>query len=283
MTDKEVSAKTSSTAATRHGVDDDHLIVENKRPMHREGRTFKKSNSTGSLYLTSTLHAPDISELVKCMAFSALQIMRESKKKPAPPKYPKKVYSVFDDPSSKDSVGFPSPEELARFIKSIVDAGDIAPQSCVLFVIVLDRLRERMALTAQNWRRVVLSSLILGCKVWEDEAVWNSDFEALFPELDNKTLSTLEKQLLLLLGYHVTMKASEYANYFFQMKSMSPTAFDVDEPLSDAEIQRLEGQSAHFEEVARNQKKYSRSVDINGRGHVTTPKRLHSRIKQSKK
>ena len=159
-----------------------------------------------------------------------------------------------------------------------------------------------MALTAQNWRRVVLSSLILGCKVrrrvvhctklslnnismqvWEDEAVWNSDFEALFPELDNKTLSTLEKQLLLLLGYHVTMKASEYANYFFQMKSMSPTAFDVDEPLSDAEIQRLEGQSAHFEEVARNQKKYSRSVDINGRGHVTTPKRLHSRIKQSKK
>jgi hypothetical protein len=45
--------------------------------------------------------------------------------------------------------------------------------------------------------------------VWEDEAVWNSDFEALFPKLDNKTMANLEKQLLLLLGYHVTMKASE--------------------------------------------------------------------------
>jgi 2-methylisocitrate lyase-like PEP mutase family enzyme len=46
---------------------------------------------------------------------------------------------------------------------------------------VLDRLRLRMPFTAQNWKRIVLSSLILGCKVWEDEAVWNSDFEALFP------------------------------------------------------------------------------------------------------
>lgn len=85
---------------------------------------------------------------------------------------------------------FPEPEELARFLKSIVDAGDIAPQSCVLFVvrarswrrfsvflfdqtvvcvrasqIFLDRLRERMTLTAVNWKRVVLAALILGCKV----------------------------------------------------------------------------------------------------------------------
>ena len=32
------------------------------------------------------------------MALMALRMMEESAKNPAPPKYPKKVYSVFDDP-----------------------------------------------------------------------------------------------------------------------------------------------------------------------------------------
>lgn len=72
--------------------------MDKKRDIHRHGRTFRKSNSTGSLYLTSTLNAPDASELVKCMALMALRMMEESAKHPAPPKYPKKVYAVFDDP-----------------------------------------------------------------------------------------------------------------------------------------------------------------------------------------
>jgi hypothetical protein len=231
------------------------------------------------LFCTSTLNAIDVSELVKCMALMSLRIMEDSVAHPVPLKYPKKVYAVFDDPELATARGFPPTEQLARFIKSIVDAGDIAPQSCVLFVIVLDRLRLRMPFTAQNWKRIVLSSLILGCKVWEDEAVWNSDFEALFPRLDNKTLANLEKQLLLLLGYHVTMKSSEYAEYFFRMKSLSPAAFAVDEPLSEAEITLLEQRSAQVEAAARDVKPYSRSIDINGRGHVTVPKKQTNRIK----
>lgn len=136
--------------------------------------------------------------------------------------------------------------------------------------------------------------------------MWNSDFEALFPKLDNKTMANLEKQLLLLLGYHVTMKSSElrvfgcclvvghlplsllvtrarfplsrYADYFFRLKGLSPSAFDVEEPLSDAgtaagallrlrksplaprlaEIQRLESRSAKAEQQARDVKPFSK-------------------------
>lgn len=32
------------------------------------------------------------------MALAALIVMNESKEKPAPPKYPKKTYEIFDDP-----------------------------------------------------------------------------------------------------------------------------------------------------------------------------------------
>jgi hypothetical protein len=49
------------------------------------------------------------------MALSAIQIMMESQRKPAPLKYPKKTYAVFNcfEDELADASEFPEPEDLA--------------------------------------------------------------------------------------------------------------------------------------------------------------------------
>mmetsp|Transcript_12893 Transcript_12893/g.40697 ORF Transcript_12893/g.40697 Transcript_12893/m.40697 type:complete len:469 (-) Transcript_12893:1248-2654(-) len=250
------------------------IAVAAQAQQQQQAAEIWKSSSTNSLFLVDTMSNPDTPSLVTAMARAALKFFEESLKNPVKPRYPAKVYAIFNSSDRTDG-DLPSLWSAANYIGSIVRAGDIAPQSCVMFALLLDRLRTRMNLTPQCWRRVVLSTLILSCKVWEDEAVWNSDFEELFPELDNKTLTQLEKQLLIILSYQVTMTAAQYAEYFFAMKSLAPAALPA-RPLTDREVRRLEMRSAQTEASARagkgngNSRNIQRSVDFDRRGHVMT-------------
>jgi hypothetical protein len=69
------------------------------------------------------------------------------------------------------------------FLNSIYRAERLAPECLVMCLAYMDRLVTSTAVRmhASNWRRLVLSALILASKVWEDQAVWNIDFLSVFP------------------------------------------------------------------------------------------------------
>src|SRR5689334_16884451 len=76
-------------------------------------------------------------------------------------------------------------------------------------------------MNVHTWRRIVLASLIVADKVFEDYAVWNADFLSLFPQTDIQDLNTLEREFLNFLQYATTFKASDYAKYYFALKELS--------------------------------------------------------------
>jgi len=47
--------------------------------------------------------------------------------------------------------------------------------------------------------------------VWEEMAVWNVDYQKVFPLLSTGDLALLEKEFLTILQFTVTLKASVYA------------------------------------------------------------------------
>lgn len=63
--------------------------------------------------------------------------------------------------------------------------------------------------------------MILAAKVWDDLAVWNIDFCGTFPNLTVFVLNRLEREILKHLAFTVTVKASEYATYYFELRSLS--------------------------------------------------------------
>jgi len=151
-----------------------------------------------------------------------------------------------------DTVNMPSVAEIRNFIGIIFDEESLSPECAIMLVVYIKRVVNYTKLTidATNWRKVTLSTLILASKVWEDLAVWNVDFLDVFPSLTVAHLAELEKVLLSLLQYRVSLKGGEYANYYFEIRSLAPDDFPL-EPLDKEGAKRLETRSQTQEERAR--------------------------------
>jgi len=78
-----------------------------------------------------------------------------------------------------------------------------------------------LRLYPHNWKRFLLSCLILASKVWEDQAVWNVDFVDQFPNTSPSDLGKLEKLLLSLLNFDVSLTASQYAQTYFDVRAQA--------------------------------------------------------------
>ena len=111
-----------------------------------------------------------------------------------------------------------------------------------------------LTIDSTNWRRVALSTLILASKVWEDQAVWNVDFCSVFPHITAQDLAQLEKVLLRMLQFNVSLKSSDYTKYYFELREFAEQDsrnFPL-KPLDKAGAQKLETRSASEEEKARS-------------------------------
>jgi len=107
-----------------------------------------------------------------------------------------------------------------------------------------------MTLNATTWRRLVLSTLILSSKVWEDLAVWNVDFIELFPNITVKDLNKLERVVLDSLDFTVTIKASDYVRQFFSLSAFVDVGKDRDSgerPMDSDALKKLEVRTASSE------------------------------------
>lgn len=199
---------------------------KNKIPAHLRPQKF---NSTSSLYIDSTISKPKNAELMHCIAVYFVKQIKDPSQHNKQDKTHQNNYSIFDESvfplTSKNvnTVDVPSVETVEKLVKSIFKIGQLAPESLIMAVAYLERINRlsNYRLFAYNWKRTLLSTLILASKVWEDQAVWNVDFIELFPLTTPSDLGQLEKKMLALLGFDVSLKASEYAQIYFDIRAQA--------------------------------------------------------------
>jgi len=197
-----------------------------KMPNHLRPQKF---NSTSSLYIDSTISKPKNAELMHCIAVYFSKQIKESKEATKQDKQHREIYAIFDETvhplTSKNAnvADLPSAEIVEKLVKSIFKIGQLAPESLIMAVAYLERIGKasNYSLFPYNWKRTILSCLILASKVWEDQAVWNIDFIELFPLTTPSDLGQLEKKILALLGFDVSLKASEYAKIYFDIRAQA--------------------------------------------------------------
>jgi len=169
------------------------------------------------------------------------------------------AYSIFDESlhpltsKNANTVDVPTEEAVEKLVKAIFKVGQLAPESLIMAVAYLERIERnsRFHVFPYNWRRTLLSALILASKVWEDQAVWNIDFIELFPLTTPSDLGQLEKRILALLGFDVSLKASEYAKIYFDIRAHAANHCDEEhfvelKPLNKDGEDKLELQSQNY-------------------------------------
>uniref|UniRef100_A0A6B2LE36 Cyclin N-terminal domain-containing protein n=1 Tax=Arcella intermedia TaxID=1963864 RepID=A0A6B2LE36_9EUKA len=198
--------------------------------------------------------APSVGEIIKCLGVCLYWKIKEHQAKE-----PKVFIDIFEEdkhplgilhkPNEFD--GIPSIKEIQDFIKSIYDAENLSAECAVMALIFIERLiaLTNISLQASNWRRVIFGAVIISSKVWEDTAVWNSDFRSVFPQLKLNDLSKLEREYLRLLDFTVAIKSSIYAKYYFDLRTVAEIN-DINfpiEPLTKTKEQEIEAKSHGLE------------------------------------
>jgi hypothetical protein len=111
----------------------------------------------------------------------------------------------------------------------------------------------------ENWRSILFSCMVLASKVWDDLSMWNIDFSNVSANTAGLThftlyrINDLEIALLKCLNFDVKVPASEYAKYYFLIRTMllrSGLVKEVEQPLGkeDAYFRSLEARTDDFQD-----------------------------------
>ena len=93
----------------------------------------------------------------------------------------------------------------------------------VLSLIYIERyiFNTGLLITSRNWRRILLTSMIIASKLWDDNSFENSHFSQVFANLEVSEINTLERIFLELINYNIYIKQSEYFNYLLMVKTIA--------------------------------------------------------------
>lgn len=222
--------------------------------LQADSPTRQNRNSTSTLYIRDTVSKPNMTTLVKCIAIALQSCVERGCGEEEP-----KLEDIFDErahPISEDDVDveeMPEVNTIFLFLAVMFNTEQLSAESGIMMLAYIDRIIATSGLTlhATNWRRVVLSTLLLATKVWEDEEVWNADWQSVFPCITSQDLGRMERKLLNLLQFNVSLKASEYAKYYFELRTLAEKQDQIfpAEPLDREGALKLEARSQQREEA----------------------------------
>jgi len=89
---------------------------------------------------------------------------------------------------------------------------------------------------------ILLAALLVAQKVWDDQSLLNIDFSIICSAYTVQDINQLEKQFLKLIDFNVSITASLYASYYFELRTLCEKAelgFTF-KPLSEAQQRKLE-------------------------------------------
>eukprot|EP00455_Lapot_gusevi_P041573 TRINITY_DN4838_c0_g1_i7.p1 TRINITY_DN4838_c0_g1~~TRINITY_DN4838_c0_g1_i7.p1 ORF type:complete len:235 (-),score=36.75 TRINITY_DN4838_c0_g1_i7:199-903(-) len=130
--------------------------------------------------------------------------------------------TTFVQSYQSQEVPAPSVDSVYRFMKTIFEKLHLSTECSIIGLIYIERLLEpgTITLSARNWRPILLSALLTASKVWDDLSSWNVELSDLFPVFTLKDINQLERQFLDGLKYKLYISGSQYAKYYFALRSL---------------------------------------------------------------
>ena len=67
---------------------------------------------------------------------------------------------------------------------------------------------------------MLLCSLLVAQKVWDDRYLTNADFAFIYPFFETEEINRLEQKFLELIQYNVTVRSNLYVKYYFELRAL---------------------------------------------------------------
>ena len=110
----------------------------------------------------------------------------------------------------------------------------------ILCLVYLERFLTKtgVLMNHANWKRLTLISLILASKIWDDDSLENVHFPQVLQDITLKEISSLEKVFLSLIDFDLMIRGSEYAKYYFVLKTFADS-FNSTLPMGPLPVEKM--------------------------------------------
>jgi hypothetical protein len=131
----------------------------------------------------------------------------------------------FNEPTSLEVLErlskAPTPLDIENFIKALMDLLCFSP-GCIISQIYMNRLTGNSDISVNifTWRPLVLITILLAQKMWDEDSKTNSDFSLIYPFFEIEHLNQLEMTTLELIKYNTEVKFSQFVNFYLTIKEL---------------------------------------------------------------
>jgi hypothetical protein len=262
-----------------------------------------RRNTSSNYYVRETMEKPDIDATIQCVCgVLRAHIVQNAAANPIPPTLPPHVvridWTIFQDApnykTTRNSIMTPKPvpqipslEEIKAFYLEFYQRSQMEHDTIIMSLIYVERLIKEThgALTPSpdNWMSLLFACMILASKVWDDLSMWNVDFSNVSVSSSSlkpfslQRINELELAVLTCLRFAVTIQASEYAKYFFLLRTMmirGGLAKIMPPNPTQEHASELEVRTSHYQDTILLHNKHE-SEDMNGAAGL--PRRRQTR------
>ena len=134
----------------------------------------------------------------------------------------------------------PNLEEIYYYCKYVIISGRMEKEIPILCLVYLERFLTKtgVLMNHANWKRLTLIALILASKIWDDDSLENVHFPQVLPDITLKEISSLEKVFLQLIDFDLMIRGSEYAKYYFVLKTFADS-FNSTLPMGPLPVEKM--------------------------------------------
>ena len=118
----------------------------------------------------------------------------------------------------------PSAEDIAAYGKYVTIASKMENEAPVIALVYIERILAKTGILVNkyNWKRILLVCMCVASKVWDDDSLENVHFPKVMSDVSIKMINKLEQVFLdIFLNYDLVVKGSEYAKYYFIMRTLA--------------------------------------------------------------
>lgn len=116
-----------------------------------------------------------------------------------------------------------SSKTIFEFIERLFKRAKLDPGCSIICLIYVERLINKtgLYLLRRNWRPIMLCSMLVASKMWQDYGCWNAEFSKIYPQFSCSSIKRLERKFISKLEWNTVVNSNLYSKYYFGMRSMN--------------------------------------------------------------
>ena len=217
----------SSVLAVRRNIAEQEAVKNRKRDY----------NTTGTCP-DHTVNNPDMQQVIYCVA-AVLQTEIIAPRESYLLDYTAEHYPEMNIDLVIDCIPKPESTELSstgeplhpnscftymvQFISYIHNRCACNSECVIVALIYINRItssNENFKLDPHNWRNLWVACVIIATKMWNDESYTAAAYTEVSRSLSKTALRNMERHALALISFNISIKASLYTKYYFELRCM---------------------------------------------------------------